>query len=99
MPRRCGSLSFAEICRSSMRVSLVSDQCINRKGRREKGEEREVEDEEVEEEEEESMEVIKIGKKKYYCGETSRQIFVYLNDEESGDCLGKYVDGKIVSLK
>ena len=46
-----------------------------------------------------SMEVIKIGKKKYYCGETSRQIFVYLNDEESGDCLGKYVDGKIVSLK
>ena len=62
-------------------------------------EEEELEEEEVEEEEEESMEVIKIGKKKYYCGETSRQIFVYLNDEESGDCLGKYVDGKIVSLK
>jgi hypothetical protein len=54
--------------------------------------------EEEAEEEEEGMEVIKIGKKKYFCGETSRNVYVYINDEEAGDCLGRYENGKIVPL-
>jgi hypothetical protein len=55
-------------------------------------------EEEAEEEEEEGMEVIKIGKKKYFCGENSRNVYVYVNDEEAGDCLGRYENGKIVPL-
>jgi cobalamin biosynthesis protein CobT len=58
-------------------------------------EEAEAEAEEAEEEEE-SMEMIKIGKKKYFVGESSKSVYVFINDEEAGDCLGKYVDGKIV---
>jgi len=42
------------------------------------------------------MEVIKIGKKNYFCGETSKLVYVYINDEEAGDCLGKLVNGKII---
>jgi len=63
-------------------------------------EEEEVEEEAEEEAEEadESMEVVKIGRKKYYLGEISKKVFVFVNDEESGDCLGKYADGKIVPL-
>ena len=61
-------------------------------------EEEEVEAEEEEEEEEEAMEVVKIGKKNYFVGETSKMVYVYVNDEEAGDCLGKYVDGKIVPV-
>ena len=61
-----------------------------------------VEDEETEEaeeeaeEEEEAMEVIKIGKKNYHVGETSKLVYIYINDEEAGECLGKYEKGKIV---
>jgi hypothetical protein len=60
--------------------------------------EEEAEEEEEEEEEDESMEVIKIGKKLYFVGEHSQKVFIYLNDEEAGECLGKYVNGKIVAL-
>ena len=60
--------------------------------------EEEAEEEEEEEEEDESMEVIKIGKKLYFLGENSQKVFIYLNDEEAGECLGKYVNGKIVAL-
>ncbi len=64
-------------------------------------EEAEDEDEEVEVEEEaedddEAMEVVKIGKKNYFVGEHSQLVYVYINEEEAGDCLGKYVNGKIV---
>ncbi len=59
----------------------------------------EAEEEEAEaEEEDESLEVIKIGKKLYFVGEHSQKVFIYLNDEEAGECLGKYVNGKIVAL-
>jgi len=71
----------------------------------EEAEEEEVEEEEVEEEEEEgeegeeeeSMEVTKIGKKQYFVGETSKLVYVFLNEEEAGECLGKYENGKIVT--
>ena len=65
----------------------------------EEEEQEEVAEAEAEAEEaDESMEVIKIGRKKYYLGEISKKVFVFVNDEESGDCLGKYADGKIVPL-
>ena len=65
-------------------------------------EEEEVEEEEVEEEaaeeEDEGMEVITIKKKKYFCGETSKKVYVYVDEESAGDCLGVFKDGKIVPL-
>ncbi len=62
----------------------------------EEAEEEVEEEEEAEEEDDEAMEVVKIGKKNYFVGEHSKLVYVYINDEEAGDCLGKYVNGKIV---
>jgi chemotaxis protein histidine kinase CheA len=63
----------------------------------EEQEEEKAEEEAEAEEEDESMEVIKIGKKLYFLGEHSQKVFIYLNDEEAGEYLGKYVNGKIVA--
>ena len=53
--------------------------------------------EETEEvEEDEAMEVITIRKKNYFMGETSKLVYLYINDEEAGECLGKYEKGKII---
>jgi hypothetical protein len=44
------------------------------------------------------MEVVKIGRKQYFVGETSRHVYIMEDEETAGDCLGKYVNGKIVPL-
>lgn len=47
---------------------------------------------------EEEMVQITIGKKRYFMGETSRHVYVYINEEEAGECLGKFELGKILPL-
>lgn len=71
---------------------------VEEEGEAEDEVEEEVEVEEEEAEEEEGMEVIKIGKKKYFCGEHSKQVYVFISDEEAGECLGRLENGKIVPL-
>jgi len=52
---------------------------------------------------EENMEVvdIKIGRKTKKCfhDTISSKVYIYISDEEAGDCLGKYVNGKIIPLQ
>ena len=62
--------------------------------------EEEVEEAEEEvEEEEEGMEIIKVKKKTYFCGEHSKKVYEYIDDESAGDCLGVLKDGRIVPLE
>ena len=56
----------------------------------------EAEDEEAEEEEEDDdLELLKIKKQRYYWSPSSKRIYEFL-EEGYGDCLGTYVDGKII---
>jgi hypothetical protein len=59
----------------------------------------EVADEEIEAEEvedEEDTEVVKIGKKNYHVGVTSRSVYAFIDDETMGEMLGVLKNGKIV---
>jgi len=53
-------------------------------------------DEEEEEEVEESMEIVKIGKKKYFVGDVTKTVYVYVDEESAGEELGVLQNGKIV---
>jgi len=53
------------------------------------------EEEEEEEEEDEDLELLKIKKQKYYFSPSSKRIYEFL-DKGYGDCIGTYVDGKII---
>jgi hypothetical protein len=56
----------------------------------------EAEDEEAEEaEEDDDLELLKIKKQRYYWSPSSTRIYEFL-EEGYGDCLGTYVDGKII---
>jgi len=64
----------------------------------------EEEDEEIEEvadveeqEEYEETEVLKIGKKKYHVGLTSRTVYQFIDDDTMGEELGTLKDGKIIA--
>jgi hypothetical protein len=55
--------------------------------------EEEIEAEEVEDEE--ATEVVKIGKKNYHVGVTSRSVYAFIDDETMGEMLGVLRNGKI----
>jgi hypothetical protein len=62
--------------------------------------EEEEEEAEVEaEEEEEGVELVKIGRKKYFVGEHSKLVYEAVDDDTPGDApLGRYENGKITKL-
>jgi len=41
--------------------------------------------------------VLKIGKKKYHVGLTSRTVYQFIDDAHMGDTLGTLKDGKIIA--
>ena len=62
-------------------------------------EEEEVEGDADEEAEEEGVELVKIGRKKYFVGEHSKLVYEAIDDDTPGDApLGRYENGKIIKL-
>ena len=58
-------------------------------------EDEEEEDEEEEEEEEEEVDVLTIGSKKYYINPKTKDIYEFLKNEDIGNYIGKYENGKL----
>ena len=83
-------------CTNVEEVKRVED----KEGEESEGEESEVEDEDEESEDEEDddddLELLKIKKQKYYYSPSSKRIYEHL-EEGYGDCIGTYVDGKIIA--
>ena len=50
------------------------------------------------EEEDDDFDIEKIGKKKYFIGKPTNRVYVFVSEEEYGDCIGKLENGKIVPL-
>jgi hypothetical protein len=58
----------------------------------------EEEEEAAEEAEDDDFDIQKIGKKKYFVGKPTNRVYVFVSEEEYGDCIGKLENGKIVPL-
>jgi len=64
----------------------------------EAAEEAEEEEEAAEEAEDEDFDIQKIGKKKYFVGKPTNRVYVFVSEDEYGDCIGKLENGKIIPL-
>ncbi len=64
----------------------------------EAAEEEEEAAEEAAEPEDDDFDIQKIGKKKYFVGKPTGRVYVFVSEEEYGDCIGKLENGKIVPL-
>jgi hypothetical protein len=55
-------------------------------------------EEAAEEAEDDDFDIQKIGKKKYFVGKPTNRVYVFVSEDEYGDCIGKLENGKIVPI-